>query len=237
MAKVQQIAGAKLYIGGQMSTKTKYIASDFTGQAWTEIGGWATAGDLGAEQEVVSQSLIADNTTSYAKGTVTYPTMTNTFVPDRDDSGQQQFNAAAASCLPYAFKIDWSAGCGKDSAVTFTYVEDADLVVNWPANGLSNGDPVTFETTGTLPAPLVAGTTYYVVSVATGTFEVSLTVGGASIVGTSAGSGTHRAEAPIAGETDLFVGLALLGTKTGGDSSAMRMVNFPVQPIAQAVQV
>lgn len=58
---------------------------------------------------------------------------------------------------------------------------------------LSVGDPVTFTTPGTLPAPLVAGTTYYITSVtpgATYTYQVSLTVGGSNIVFTTTGSGT-----------------------------------------------
>ena len=43
---------------------------------------------------------------------------------------------------------------------------------------------------GTLPAPLVAGTTYYVRDVATNTFKLSLTSGGAAIDITDAGTGT-----------------------------------------------
>lgn len=60
-------------------------------------------------------------------------------------------------------------------------------------DAFANDDPVTFTTTGALPNPLVAGTTYYVRNVNTGanTFEVSLTSGGASINTTTAGSGVH----------------------------------------------
>lgn len=60
------------------------------------------------------------------------------------------------------------------------------------AHGLIIGQPITFSTTGTLPSPLVAGTTYYVSSdpLAT-TFQVSATQYGASINTTTAGSGTH----------------------------------------------
>ena len=55
-----------------------------------------------------------------------------------------------------------------------------------------NGQTVTFSTTGALPLPLVAGTTYYVVNQVSGKFELSLTVGGASIATTNVGSGVHR---------------------------------------------
>lgn len=50
---------------------------------------------------------------------------------------------------------------------------------------------VVFTTTGTLPAPLVAGTAYYVRRPRATLFAVSTTSGGAEILLTSAGSGTH----------------------------------------------
>lgn len=55
------------------------------------------------------------------------------------------------------------------------------------------GTPVVFSTTGTLPAPLVAGTTYYVVAVNSGgnTIQISATKGGAAISLTTAGVGTQ----------------------------------------------
>ena len=52
-------------------------------------------------------------------------------------------------------------------------------------------DIVTFSTTGTLPAPLAISTDYYVVAVASGEFQVSLTKGGSAINITDAGTGTH----------------------------------------------
>ena len=54
------------------------------------------------------------------------------------------------------------------------------------------GTPVTFSNSaGALPAPLVAGTTYYVVAVANNNIQVSATKGGAAITLTTAGSGTN----------------------------------------------
>jgi hypothetical protein len=54
-------------------------------------------------------------------------------------------------------------------------------------------NPINFSTTGTLPAPLVAGTVYYTrnYNVGARTFEVSATSGGASINTTTDGTGTH----------------------------------------------
>ncbi len=77
------------------------------------------------------------------------------------------------------------------SVVTITIA--APGVVTWGSNPLSNGDQVVFTTTGVLPTGLTAGTTYYVVNRAAGTFEVAATKGGASIVTTVGQSGVHTA--------------------------------------------
>lgn len=50
------------------------------------------------------------------------------------------------------------------------------------------GTPVVFSTTGTLPVPLVAGTTYYVVAVSNNNIQISATKGGAAITLTTAGT-------------------------------------------------
>lgn len=57
-------------------------------------------------------------------------------------------------------------------------------------HGLATDDAVTFraESGGSLPSPLVAGTTYYAIYVDDSSFKLSLTEGGAAINITSAGS-------------------------------------------------
>ncbi len=60
-------------------------------------------------------------------------------------------------------------------------------------HGFINGDRLIFSTTTTLPDPLALLTIYYVVSVATNDFEVSLSPGGTSITGVDSGTGTHTA--------------------------------------------
>lgn len=64
-------------------------------------------------------------------------------------------------------------------------------VITWTAHGLSNGDTVTFTTTGALPTGLTAGTTYYVINAATDTFQVASTSGGTAINTSGTQSGTH----------------------------------------------
>lgn len=77
------------------------------------------------------------------------------------------------------------------SVVTITIASPG--VVTLATNGFQNGDPVVLSTTGALPTGLVAGTTYYVVSVATNTFSLAATVGGTPINTSGAQSGVHTA--------------------------------------------
>ena len=64
-------------------------------------------------------------------------------------------------------------------------------VVSLSANRLNTGDIVSFSTTGALPTGLTAGVSYYVISPATDTFQVSATAGGAAINTTGSQSGVH----------------------------------------------
>ena len=58
------------------------------------------------------------------------------------------------------------------------------------AHGYANGTPVRVSATTTLPAPLVAATTYYVINAAANTYQLSLTATGSAIDITTTGSGT-----------------------------------------------
>lgn len=65
-------------------------------------------------------------------------------------------------------------------------------VVTRTAHNLQNNDIITLTTSvADLPLPLVAGTNYFVVSTAANTFSLALTLGGAAINTTTAGSGSH----------------------------------------------
>jgi len=230
-----KIAGTAIYIGGPIDYQTEYEAADFTGQSWTRITQATNIGDLGAEQAMISQAIVDNNTTLYAKGTISFPIMTNTFAPLPGDAGQTNFAQAQKACKPYAFRIVWGSDCEEISTVAISVATPG--VVTWAGHGFANGTPVVFTTTGALPTGLTAGVTYYVVDAATDAFSVAATPGGAAIDTTAAGSGTHTATAVPVGETDYIAGYALFGTKTGGDSSAARLWNAPIQPIALAVTV
>jgi len=64
------------------------------------------------------------------------------------------------------------------------------------AHGLSNTNIIQLTTTGTLPTGLSLSTNYYVVNKTTNTFKLALTSGGADILWTDDGSGTHSWHKP-----------------------------------------
>lgn len=81
------------------------------------------------------------------------------------------------------------------TAVTAT-ISSATPAVVTSQNQLANGVAVTFATTGTLPSPLIAGTTYYVVNTSGYTFQIATTPGGTAInTSTSTQNGVHTVTA------------------------------------------
>lgn len=77
------------------------------------------------------------------------------------------------------------------STVTMTIASPG--VITWTGHNFVASEPIVFTTTGALPTGITAGTTYYVVSPAANTFQVSATVGGSTINTTGSQSGTHTA--------------------------------------------
>ena len=230
---LKKIAGSKLYIGRRAQYRDTVVLGDF-GTTFTEIKGWLEVGELGANQAVLEQMLVSSGITQYGKGGLSFPQMTNNFTPMLDDPGQMAFKAAIKSCHPYEFKIEWGADCGEESVVTI----NATGVVSWSSHGLAAGTPVRLETTGSLPTGLTAGVTYFVAATpAAGTFSLAATPGGAAITATAAGTGVHTAFAQPVGETDLFLGLALDGVKSGGDGNATRRRTFNIQPICRSLEI
>jgi hypothetical protein len=60
-----------------------------------------------------------------------------------------------------------------------------------PLHGFNNGNHLTFQSSGILPAGMLADTLYYVVNSSANTFQISLTIGGSPIVLTDVGTGVH----------------------------------------------
>lgn len=239
MAQLLPVAGSKIYIGLKVAPKGEVTAADFVGQVWTEIGGWTSAGALGDTQEIITQSVINEGRVRQAKGTRSGGTMENTFVPDVNDAGQQAFNSAIEDCAPYAFKVEWGAACASEGVVTISVASPA--VVTWAGgHGLEENSPIIFTPdSGTLPTGLTAGTVYYVKDVTSPTtFTVSAAAGGTAIDTTLAGSATEiTASAQPAGQTDLFYGLAMPGSKGGGDANTPQLRTWSIAVDSNIVEV
>ncbi len=99
------------------------------------------------------------------------------------DLGERTQVDGTDSHLVYESKI------GDSEVVTITIATPG--VVTWTGHGFSAGKRLRFSTTGALPTGLVAGTSYYLVTPLTNTFQVSATLGGAAINTTGSQSGVH----------------------------------------------
>lgn len=78
---------------------------------------------------------------------------------------------------------------------SFSFTVDAGTdTLTATGHNFLTGTQVKVSSTTTLPAPLVAGTTYYAINVSGNTLKLSATSGGAAIDITSTGTGTHTIE-------------------------------------------
>lgn len=94
-------------------------------------------------------------------------------------------------------------GAGITAPRTFTMTIASPAVITLSSHGLSNGDFVSFSTTGTLPTDAATSETIwggYVINAATNTFQISATQGGSAINSTGSQSGTHSL---ITGDTSV----------------------------------
>lgn len=223
------MADTKVFISSApTSAKGEVTPADFADVVWTEIKGLYNLGELGGEQAINEFELINEVWTRKTKGGRNGGTMTNQFIPMGLDEGQKLYKAAIESCRPYKFKIERGASCTPESTVTISKADPG--VVTWAAHGLFAGQPVVFSTTGSLPTGLTAGTVYYVVAagLTANTFSVAATSGGTAIETTGDGTGTHTAEAPPVGMTDMFYGLATDGAKSGGAKNDLYTQTWPI---------
>lgn len=115
------------------------------------------------------------------------------------EAGWLRCNGAAVSRTTYALLFSLLV---KSATVTTSIASPC--VVSWTAHGLSAGHPIKFSTTGALPTGIVAGTTYYLSS--TGftpdAFQISATIGGASINTSGTQSGVHTGISAPYGDGD-----------------------------------
>lgn len=107
-----------------------------------------------------------------------------------------QVNGARKQLIFWRDESDWD--CAYYSGIpggqgTTTMTIASPCVVSRGSHGLVAGDAVKFATTGALPTGITAGTVYYVISagLATSTFQISATKGGAAVNTSGTQSGTH----------------------------------------------
>ncbi len=118
----------------------------------------------------------------------------------------EDFEEEWSSNESYAFAMGAATAASFDTAGTPEAVEDfeetaaATTVVANPgaydftatAHGIADGERVTFESDGEMPVGLGGGVTYFVVSSAANTFQVSLTLAGPVVPFYTAGNGGLR---------------------------------------------
>ena len=138
MADLYAVAGAKIFIGGTKATQTTdFTASDFSGETWTEVDGWETAGAIGDTAAVITTQLINRNRDVKQKGTRNAGQMQNVFAFVNGDAGQAAMETAEAATDNYAFKIEYDDIPSGGSTPTTQYF--VGLVTTWQdANGTAN---------------------------------------------------------------------------------------------------
>lgn len=98
--------GAKLYIGGALSSKaTDFVESDFDSQSWVEIGEIEALGTVGDTSAEITFDSISANRTRRLKGTRNAGAMEVVCGIDYEDPGQIALIAAEKTIHDYAFRI------------------------------------------------------------------------------------------------------------------------------------
>lgn len=88
---------------------------------------------------------------------------------------------------------------GEDPTGRVVTVDAVTDVFTLAAHGFSDGDEVSFTTTGALPGGLALLTIYYVRDATAATFKVSATEGGSAVDITDAGAGVHSVHCEVPG--------------------------------------
>jgi hypothetical protein len=126
--------------------------------------------------------------TTISTGTFTLPTYPSGL--NRPYVTRAQLKAATGA---EGHRLYQSQSGGTSSPVTMTIASPC--VVTWANHGLAAGTPILFQTSGSLPTGISAGTVYYVLAPTTNTFNISATSGGSAINSSGTQSGTHTATA------------------------------------------
>lgn len=190
---IYALAGAKYFIGTtaavDFTTNTTALAG-FVADSYTEVKPSETIGDFGDVATDVKFLGINNSRALHLKGSKDAGQQTVTFGFDATDPGQIVMKAAFLSPNDYNFKITFNdAPTVRSAVVTMTIAVPG--VITMTGHLLASSAAISIATTGALPTGLIAGTTYYVVSIDANTFSLSATKGGAAITTTGTQSGVH----------------------------------------------
>lgn len=102
-------AGAKVYIGTSLAAKSAaFVAADFNGQSWVEVGWLETIGAFGDESTEVTFDAIGEGRTQKLKGIRNAGNMELVAGIDYADAGQIALRAAELSPNNFAFRVDFN---------------------------------------------------------------------------------------------------------------------------------
>jgi hypothetical protein len=188
---------------------------------YVEINNTTNLGDIQRQFEAIKVEEVGNPVTYSMKGTENFPNFQLTLNRNNDDPGQQDVQAASENReVLYNFRLEEPDG-GVALDATFTVTIATPGVFTSVGHGLAIGDRVSFTTTGALPTGLVAGTTYYVLTVPTAdTFTVAATTGGTAIATSGTQSGVHTVESIRIGTVTTWKGEVFgFGTSYGGPNN------------------
>ena len=150
----------------------------------------------GNEQPPMAQDIAVFKNTTFYGNTTSKNRQIVTLLAVGGTNGLAVNNTITVGGITYTAKTSETTASAQFRAYlagtfNFTVTIASPAVVTAAAHGLSNGDPVILSTTGALPTGLALGTTYYVISAATNTFQLAATYGGTAINTSGSQSGTH----------------------------------------------
>ena len=171
---------------------------EVTGNFVLAAGSTSTLGSSNACPSTIFNFYIGGNLTT--NGTLTYKCINLVFNGPQTSvlSGTSAFSVSDLSVLPSALYPGMTASISNATPAVITTSQ---------LHGLAVNDSISFS--GTMPAGMTAGTTYYVISqgFTAGTFEVSTTPGGVPVGTTATGTGiTITRVADVAKEVDFTAG-------------------------------
>lgn len=203
-------------VAGNITTVRQYLAQTGTGTVsaapvWTTFA----AADIGTG--VVSISHGGTNLATAGSDGQVLKSMNSTYINSSYFTPFKNYIGNAFAELTGGGWVGYN-----DTQLATTAIASPGVFTVTSTTGFFVGMPIAFTTTGTMPAPLVALTTYYVSVVASSTtFQIAATLGGASINFTTAGTGT-------------FTSCPLVPTVASGTIAGLTFARSTVTPLRGA---